>query len=118
MTKILPIMLCLSILSCSTSKNNKSNSQKIYNNFTDCNSERKEVKEISNQIGFIKKLNDTNWYILTEDPSSTRYQICEIPKELQIDNLKVKFSGIVKEINPTERRSSTPFFLKELSVVK
>lgn len=113
---LLIITLIISSLSCSIFHKKPKAEAKEYKQFTDCNAERKNVNEIKNQKGSIKKLNETSWYIQPENGG--RYQICDIPSELKVEDLKIEFSGFVKEIKPNEKWSSTPFFLIELKVVK
>lgn len=45
---------------------------------------------------------------------NTRWHPCSVPEEFQIEGMKVKVSGEVLEIRPTERRAGTPFKIVSL----
>jgi hypothetical protein len=53
-------------------------------------------------------------YIISLENESIRYQACNLPDELKVQDIKVLFSGLVKEIYATERRFATPFVLEEI----
>jgi hypothetical protein len=96
-------------LGCGTSINNRDYSFK-----KDCFPDRQVTMQVKNQSGIIRKVMDT--YVISQDNETIRFQACNLPIDLQVQDLEVVFSGLVKEIYATERRFATPFVLKEIRV--
>ena len=77
---------------------------------------RKTVETVKNQVGTIKRLHETLYIIVSEDNRS-RFAPCNLPDKFKQDGLKIRFSGEVKEIYPTERWAATLFKLTDYKVV-
>lgn len=88
--------------------------QSITLNTEDCAKERKGEKNLSEVLGVVKIIADT--YVIVCDNPYTRYHACNMPQACKKENIKVVFSGMVKEVFPYERRFATPFVLQSIEV--
>lgn len=84
----------------------------------DCHGVRKTIRTISNLEGEIMLIG--NNILISIPPGNKRFKLChvDIPKELKIEGLKVRFSGQVLEIFNNERLMGTPIRLTEIDIIR
>ncbi|MFT4534050.1 MAG: hypothetical protein ACJA1A_000213 [Saprospiraceae bacterium] len=140
MKKLLPLFfITCGLITMSSSCNNKINSsdsqseieQKTeevsqidkpemtpHNMEEDCHGVRKTVRTITDKEGEIMLIG--NNVTISIPPGSKRFKGCDedIPKELKIEGLKVRFSGEVLEIFSNERLMGTPIRLTKIHIIK
>ena len=78
----------------------------------DCHGKRVVTQTIESAEGSILKVGDK--YVISTENGNTRYNPCDLPKNLMVGGKLVRFSGEVLEIRPGERLIATPFRLKNI----
>ncbi len=109
------LLLSLFLSSCSVKK---TSAQKTIIPLSDnsCFDDRATTATLSSERGVMLQLNTDLWIITTVGGS--RYQLCETPNSLKINELHIIFSGEEKAIKPTERRVATPLKVTAIEVLK
>jgi hypothetical protein len=88
-----------------------------HNMTEDCHGVRKTVRTITDKEGEIMLIG--NNVLISMPPGTRRYKVCEVdvPKELKVEKLKVRFSGEVLEIFHNERLMGTPTRLTKIDII-
>ena len=83
-----------------------------------CHGVRKTVRTVTDKEGEIMLIG--NIVLISIPPGTRRYKVCEVdvPEELKIEGLKVRFSGEVLEIFHNERLMGTPTRLTRIDIIK
>lgn len=84
----------------------------------DCHGVRKTIRTITNKEGEIMLIG--NNITISIPPGTKRYKVCDVdvPKELKIEGLKVRFSGEILEIFHNERLMGTPTRLSKIDIIR
>lgn len=84
----------------------------------DCHGVRKTVRTIKDKEANVMIIGNNT--LISIPPGMRRYKVCEadIPKELNVEGLRVKFSGEVLEIFHNERLMGTPTRLTKIDIIK
>ena len=140
MKKLLPILfifcgLVTMSISCNNKINSNDNQSEIeqkteeisqigesemtpHNMKEDCHGVRKTVRTITDKEGEIMFIG--NNVLISIPPGTRRYKVCDIdvPEEMKIEGLSVRFSGEVLEIFHNERLMGTPTRLTRIDIIK
>ncbi len=84
----------------------------------DCHGVRKTIRTITDKNGEIMLIG--NNVTISIPPGTKRYKVCDIdvPKELKVEGIKVRFSGEILEIFQNERLMGTPTRLTKIDIIK
>ncbi len=83
-------------------------------NETDCLTESKTIEIISDKEGTVFYIDNINLGIRVAADSMPLLP-CNLPLSFQESDLKIKFSGAIKEIKPNELWAGQPFVLTAIS---
>ena len=83
-----------------------------------CHGVRKTVRTVTDKEGEIMLIG--NNVLISIPPGTRRYKVCDVdvPEELKVEGLKVRFSGEVLEIFHNERLMGTPTRLTSIDIIR
>lgn len=80
----------------------------------DCYADRKKEKTIEKEAAIVIKWQE--FYLLSSDDGTQKWQPCEVPASFRKQGLKVYFSGDEMSVFPGERRAATPLHLSAIEL--
>lgn len=96
------------IFSCATPKT--TSEEKIDRPERGCFKDRNDTGNIEKEEGEIILVG--GYYLIKTN--STRYWACNLPISYNQEDLKIQFTGVIKETRPNERLMGTPFEIIEI----